>query len=353
MSVKEINQMLAAIYSGRRQTAERIPEEQRRRLLERRKGLRKAYEAFSSAQFQQMGAYVEAGVLTSEAKKDEIKSKADAAAAEARENWEQAKAALEAEGTPWPEKQYFCTLCEDRGRLADGNLCPNCYAKTLRQAVEKLYPGLLPDPEARFEHFDLGLFSEEPVMIHNQSVSPRAQMEQNLRQAKAFAEAFPEDKTDFFFTGKTGTGKTYLASCVLNALLDRGFAALLFTMMQFEEIVGTYRLKQQTYGVKPEELEAAEKRYRLLKEADFMVLDDFGAGAGLLGHTAAELNAILQERKKRGLPSLLTSNLSLRQLQEATDERFLSRLLEHSTVRPFLGADLRLKMARSSPGERA
>lgn len=242
--------------------------------------------------------------------------------------------------------QYECPTCQDRGATLDGEPCPACYAETLRGVLQREISGYLPEATASFANYSLAVFSDTSVQLANGRTSPRRQMEQNLKIAQRFVEDFPKPEHNLYFTGQPGTGKTYLASCIANALLDQGRIALLLTMLQFEELVSRYRTLQRSFGAKPEALAEAEGAYDLLLDADLLILDDFGVQARLLPEPLSELMMLLQQRKIRGRQTILTSNMNLRDVGKHYDERLLSRILERFAILPFLGDDLRLRKGR-------
>lgn len=244
-----------------------------------------------------------------------------------------------------PEPEFACPLCRDTGKTPKGEICPNCYPATLRQVLAANEVSILPDPDQNFAHFCQDLFSEDPLDFHGKKISPRQQMQENTRVAGNFAESLSCGQTpelaNLYFVGAPGTGKTFLANCVANELLDAGLIAINSSMLQFEEVISRYRTLQKSFGAKTADLAKAEADYRLLLEADLLVLDDFGVIAKILTEPLAELLMVLQQRKAGKKATIITSNLNLRELRIYYDERLLSRILERFTILPFLGQDLR------------
>lgn len=238
---------------------------------------------------------------------------------------------------------YACSVCKDQGRLADNTKCPNCYGKTWREVLAENLSVGIPDANANFADFDIEIFSDTEIAMKQNKTTQKLQMQENLSLANNFVKNFPDGKSNLYFNGKTGTGKTYLAQAIANALIDKGALALMYSSLEFEEIINNLRIKQKTYSVKAEELEAVQNAYNLLLEADLLVIDDFGVLAGILQNPLAEILNMLRERSLRGKQTIITSNLSIFKLKEVFDERLFSRLLDSFRIIPFLGEDIRLR----------
>lgn len=245
------------------------------------------------------------------------------------------------------ENFHHCTTCEDRGRLTNGTSCPACYSQTLRTVLREMDARLLPPVDQNWENFDLNIFSPDNLEVEGRPLSPRRQAEQYQKFMRNYVDHFPEDKRSFFFTGKTGTGKTYLASAIVNALLDRGYLAFFLPVITWEEELGRLRTLQRSFSADEEDIQRARNRYHLILDADFLVLDDFGMTTGALADPLSEIHFLLQERKSKDKPTLFTTNLRVHELGKVYDERLLSRILERFVILPFVGDDLRIRQRKT------
>mgnify|MGYP001256717202 CR=1 FL=1 len=343
--ITAVRQRTENLYKERQQEdADRLAL-RRQSYLEAHPELFRLFQALKEARFERLNAVIEGAAAGGGAAQKKIEEAAEEKLAAAEKDWQEALGKAEAQGEAPPEERYFCPQCKDQGRLG-GKVCPACYPESIRYVLQESGISYLPDPEASFDNFRLDIFSDETIRLPGGRSSARLQAESNLKLMQDFAADFPENKKNYYFYGKTGTGKTYTASCVVNALLDRGYMALIVGMMQFEEQTAKLRTLQNTYGVNAERLARAEEKYDLLVEADFLVLDEFGLRAGLLPNPEAELMMLFRERIIRSKPTLLTSNLMPKDLASHYNERVLSRLMEYFEMRLFLGEDLRLKGKR-------
>ena len=241
------------------------------------------------------------------------------------------------------ESFYYCSYCKDQGFRPP---CPKCYPQTLRQVLNDMARPYMPSAQARRENVDLTLFSDKPIAIGKAKATSRALMERYVAMMDRLVEDFPKHAENYYFTGKTGTGKTFLASSVVNSLLDQGVLALFIPALSFEEGVGRIRTLQKSFGSSQAAIDQARENYELFIEADFLVLDDFGLSSGQVQDPLTEVYQLLQERNLRGKTTILTSNLTLAELKKIYNERLVSRILGNFKILPFVGDDLRVKLGQ-------
>ncbi len=348
MNREQLALSIRATYEKRREDALRRAEASRRELLATHPHLAKAAASASEARWQYLRSLTIPGSeLTASS---ELTSTQDVAASALAKAEAELNRIQEALGLSEEQELHFqCPTCQDSGRVGE-NTCPACYPAVLRESLRLVAPGLLPAEDLNFSRHRPELFSTEPIKLPSGQSSARRQMEQNLGVAEDFIARFPDPSFNLYFTGKPGTGKTFLASAIANRLLDQGHVALLLTMLQWEEITAHYRTLQLTYGVSAEALSRAEDAYQFLIDADLLVIDDFGVSAGLLKEALSEIIMLLHQRKIRGRQTIITSNMSLKDLRRQYDERLLSRILSSLKIIPFMGEDLRLARGTGRSG---
>jgi len=136
------------------------------------------------------------------------------------------------------------------------------------------------------------------------------ELKEAARICRTYAERFEdfaEQGAGLLLTGPVGTGKTFYAAAIVNALQDRGVPAL---------IVSTARLLNTLRG-------SGERQELLDRLGKFtlLVLDDLGAermtdSALELLETVVDARALLQK------PMCVTTNLKPHQLSNPADQRF-------------------------------
>ena len=117
------------------------------------------------------------------------------------------------------------------------------------------------------------------------------------KAARAYAETFQPalEQHGIMFTGNVGTGKTFYACCIANAVIDRGCTAWVTTLQPLVRALCSY--------------EAAEKILAKIRKVDLLVLDDLGSTA-LNDFTTDKLFEIVDERYRSGKPLIVTTNLN-------------------------------------------
>lgn len=131
--------------------------------------------------------------------------------------------------------------------------------------------------------------------------------------------------------GSVGTGKTYYAACIANALLDQGQSVQLTTISRILNTIS---------------IEDRDAELGLLNRSSLLILDDFGVERQTeYGREIAY--TIVDERIKSGRPLIVTTNLTLDQLTQCGDLamlRIYDRVLEACPIRvELIGQSRRAK----------
>jgi DNA replication protein DnaC len=148
-----------------------------------------------------------------------------------------------------------------------------------------------------------------------------------LQTARRFAANFAEiAKRGSFLTlvGSLGTGKTFLACAIGNALLAKGYGVLYVT---------AYKLLREIKRSWARNAEMDEKAVmaRYTGGCDLLILDEIGVQYG----TDAErvlLFQVIDDRYSELLPTVLVSNLDREGLANVLGERAFDRLAEYGSA---------------------
>lgn len=137
---------------------------------------------------------------------------------------------------------------------------------------------------------------------------------------KRYADQFREFKREgkgLLLWGSVGTGKTYLAACIANELIDNDY---LVKMAKLSELANQI---QGMFEGKQEFIESLNK-YTLL------ILDDLGAERSTEYMKEIIFN-IIDSRYRSGLPFIVTTNLTMNEMKQPSDigyARIYDRVLE-------------------------
>lgn len=120
--------------------------------------------------------------------------------------------------------------------------------------------------------------------------------------------------------GDVGTGKTFLALCIANALIDRGYA------VQHTSLADVVKLAQ--------DFDNAERHFARLMRKHLIVLDDLGTERAT-SFAEEQIYKFIDGCNTRGVALVVTTNYPPKELEEAaadtsdlTHARIYSRLLE-------------------------
>ena len=197
---------------------------------------------------------------------------------------------------------YRCKKCSDTGK-ADGKLC--------KCAIE-IYRKIL-----------LERSKQNCLTFNFDNVTAKDKNDkEHLNFGKLFVEKYPSKKTlNIILSGETGIGKTVLASCIANGVLDKGYTANFVTAFDFIQ-------KCLKYHTSP----VSERGYLLDEffDCDLLVLDDLGTEPMLKNVTVEYLMILIGEREKNSKHTIFTTNLDQKQILTRYGERVFSRLLNKS-----------------------
>lgn len=161
------------------------------------------------------------------------------------------------------------------------------------------------------------------------------QNEKNLQLCKRYAERFDEmveKDQGLLLWGEVGTGKSHAAACIANHLLDRGVPVL---MTSFIKLVNTMERRGQ------------EQTISLLERAKLVIFDDLGAERST-DYVIEKVYNIVDSRVRSKLPMVLTTNLTLEQMQGERDvrlQRIYDRVFDTCYPLQFVGNSWRKKAA--------
>lgn len=160
-------------------------------------------------------------------------------------------------------------------------------------------------------------------------------MEAARRYALNFDEFRKQGKGLLLF-GTVGTGKTYAAACIANALIDRGIPVLMTNFARIANTVGGMWEGKQEY-------------YDSLNRFPLLILDDLAAERKTEYMSEIVFN-VIDARYRAGLPLIITTNLTAEELKHPSDisyQRTFSRLLEMCLPVEVKGKDKRLERLKA------
>ena len=219
---------------------------------------------------------------------------------------------------------YTCEKCRDTG-YHEGVRC-ECMKELLKKYTTEEINKQCSIELHDFSEFRLDYYSDAPDI---NGVIPREKMGNLLANCRKYVEYFDDYHGSMFFYGPTGLGKTLLSSCIAKALIDQGknvvYGSLLKLLRQIEE-ERFHRSSGDTTSI--------------LLEADLVILDDLGSEFQTQ-FSDSVVYEILNERINNRMATIVSTNLSSKELDRKYNDRIVSRLTGCFTPCAFVGNDIR------------
>lgn len=222
----------------------------------------------------------------------------------------------------YTEPHYTCPHCQDTGYVLT-QMC-ECM-KTLLCTESLRLSGVCADMDAQtFDTFTLDYYKQDADAL--------ALMKQNLAIAKAFADNFAPGKENLLLLGGTGLGKTHLSTAIARVVAASGNTVVYETAQSVFDAFEHDRF-HSGYG------ETTKTSERFLT-CDLLILDDFGSEFSTSFVTACTYQ-LINTRLIRGLSTVISTNLTAKELLSRYDERVTSRILGTYRILKFVGNDIR------------
>lgn len=229
--------------------------------------------------------------------------------------------------------KYDCHICEDKGYLENGNRC-NCLKQAIVSRTYKMSNMEKMLQKENFQTFNIDVFKDEP--FENETLTPRENMIEIAGMAEGFINNFDEDNGEnLLFYGTTGLGKTFLSNCIAKSLLDKNKIVIYQTAFTILEIIESHRFRRDSSGFD-------DNQYNLLFEADLLIIDDLGTEVANT-FTNAEIFNIVNTRILGSKKTIISTNLTPKEISEIYTDRVFSRILDKFIPLKFYGHDLRFE----------
>jgi DNA replication protein DnaC len=226
----------------------------------------------------------------------------------------------------YTEVKYFCPDCSDSGYINGRTMC-HCFREALVKAtIASSGMGNLIEKQS-FDNFSLAPYSYDKAVLERMSY--------NLEAAKKYAREFREKGGNLLLVGTTGTGKTHISTAIAREVISQGFDVIYDSA---QNIIADFETDKFKSGYGP----YTPKADKYL-ECDLLIMDDLGTEFSSQFSTSCIYN-LLNTRQNKGLATIISTNLSARELQERYEDRITSRIVGADTrILQFQGKDNRLK----------
>lgn len=225
------------------------------------------------------------------------------------------------------DARYVCPKCVDTGYV-EGIRCA-CYGKLLRSIARARLLEDAPSCAGGFGTFDLGFYAKavDPKL----GFSPFSRMGEVLAFCKSYADDFDLDSPSLLLTGETGLGKTHLSLAIGLAAVDRGFGVIYGSAQNLLN-----KIEREHFGRDSDESETV----RSLLDCDLLILDDLGSEFSTQ-FTVSVIYNLINTRLLKELPVIISTNLTVEELESKYSRRVTSRIIGHYVTLAFCGSDIR------------
>lgn len=245
------------------------------------------------------------------------------------------KSLLKLHGFPedYLELQYQCNECMDTGYIASDKC--HCFKQSI---VNLLYSQSNIRSAIEKENFSNFSFDYYPDNYIDESVglTPRHNMEKVVEQTKSFIRNFGTNFNNLLIYGNTGVGKTFLTNCIAKELLDSSFTVIYLTAFQLFDILEKNKFKRD------DESEEIQNQFNYILDCDLLIIDDLGTEL-TNSFINTQLYLCINERYLREKSTIISTNLSLDNINVKYSERIFSRIISNYSLLKIIGDDIRLQ----------
>ncbi len=221
---------------------------------------------------------------------------------------------------------YHCAKCEDTGYV-DGRVC-SCLQELLRKEAYRRLNDSTPLSLCTFDSFSLSYYSD--VSDTPDRPSPRTQIGKILAYCRRYAANFSMESPSLLLQGGTGLGKTHLSLSIANEVIEKGFGVVYGSTQNLAAGMEKERFRR----------DSDDETNQMLLSCDLLILDDLGTEFSTSFVDAAIYN-IVNTRLMAKRPTIISTNLSLREMETRYTERFVSRMIGSYVRLYFYGSDVR------------
>lgn len=222
--------------------------------------------------------------------------------------------------------KFNCCNCKDSGYV-DGTMC-NCLKTLIKKITYDNLNKLSPLSLSTFESFDINLY---PDKNSSDGVNVKMHMEKVFAFCKNYASTFCNHSENLFMQGATGLGKTHLSLAIANAVINLGHNVI---YVSAPNIISKLEKEHFSHHFQADETE------KHLVECDLLILDDLGTEFQT-SFSSSTIYNIVNSRIMYQKPTIISTNLSVKEIQTAYSKRLVSRIMGNYKRLFFIGNDIR------------
>lgn len=215
---------------------------------------------------------------------------------------------------------YDCPLCSDTGYV-NGKIC-ECVKAIANKIAINDFNERMPIDECTFENFDLDYYKDDNNYLRR--------MTSILKLCKNYVSSFnPNTSENLLFLGGPGLGKTHLTLAIVSGVIKKGYLPVYGPAENLFSVIEKEKFQGENTG-----------SYEYMQSCDLLVIDDLGTEM-VTSFTKSVLYNLINTRILSKKPTIINTNLSLKEIEELYSPRITSRLIGNYNANMFLGNDIR------------
>lgn len=248
---------------------------------------------------------------------------------------EEKKRLLKERGYPqdYLQMRYQCPDCQDTGYI--GNEKCHCFKQAIVDLVYAQSNVLDAVKKENFSTFSYSYYSDS-IRDEVTGLTPLQNIRHVVDTVKGFISRFDVSCENLLLYGNTGVGKTFLSNCIAGELLNTAHTVIYLTAFQLFDI-----LEKNKFG-RAEDPNEIRNQSEYILDCDLLLIDDLGTELAN-AFTTSQLYLCINERHLKQKSTVISTNLSLEQLNTNYSERIFSRITSNYTLLKIFGDDIRLK----------
>ena len=225
----------------------------------------------------------------------------------------------------YTDLKYSCKDCSDTGFIDGTKTCHCLKAEIVKERIAASAMGKLLEKQS-FDNFDLEWYAYDE--------KAKERMKVNLAIAKNYVRDFAKKQDSLLLIGSTGTGKTHISTAIARELIYKGYDVIYDSTQNIISDFEDDRFRS-SYG-------REENKSEKYIDCRLLIIDDLGTEFSNQ-FTLSTLYNLLNTRQNKGLPTIISTNLSPEELAKKYEDRIYSRIIgSDCKVLAFVGKDRRV-----------
>lgn len=231
------------------------------------------------------------------------------------------------------EADYYCDDCKDTGYI-DGEMC-HCFKQEIVNVLYEQSNIRKILTKENFNTFSYKYYSNKDINKITGN-TPLENIQKVVDICKKFISNFDTAFDNLFFYGEAGVGKTFLCNCIAKELIESSHSVIYLSAIKLFDILSELTFKNTN--------EASDTHYIMkhILTCDLLIIDDLGTEL-VNSFTNSCLFNCINERYLNKKPIIMSTNLSIEELQRLYSERTFSRITSNYTLLKIYGDDIRVK----------